>query len=196
MGIEENNTSLVHWNYFLALEQDLSTISRYIEFTESNFETHSIELVHLFLASSSEVDVVLKLLSNQLALDRNHRNINDYKETIVEFQHDLVTEQSYISRFGLTLTPFINWNGNTNPDWWRSYNNVKHQRDQHFIEANLKNTINSMCALSNVILYYYSLLFEKEQNNEGFKEVVSMLEPKSTLIKYNANYYTQYVAWA
>jgi hypothetical protein len=35
-----------HWNYFLALEKDLETVSRYIEFSRDNLNTYSIELAH------------------------------------------------------------------------------------------------------------------------------------------------------
>lgn len=78
------NTSYVHWNYYIALEQDLSKTSRFIEFSEANFKTYSIELAHLFLAASSEIDVVLKLLCNIKNNNKAHKNINDYKKTIAE----------------------------------------------------------------------------------------------------------------
>ena len=59
MGIKAG-ASLIHWNYFLALESDLAQVSRYIEFDSNNYRTYSIELSHLLLASSSEVDVIAK----------------------------------------------------------------------------------------------------------------------------------------
>ena len=48
-----------HWNYFLAIEKDLEHLSRYIEFSDANLGTYSIELTHLLLSASSEVDVVM-----------------------------------------------------------------------------------------------------------------------------------------
>lgn len=36
MGIQEEE-SLLHWNYFLAIESDLEKVARYIEFTQDNF---------------------------------------------------------------------------------------------------------------------------------------------------------------
>ena len=54
MGIQSGRVFL-HWNYYIALEQDLAKLSRYIEFAEGNFSTYSIELAHLLLAASSEV---------------------------------------------------------------------------------------------------------------------------------------------
>src|SRR5438132_12157267 len=69
----------LHWNYFLALERDMESASRYIEFCEANFSIFSIELAHLLFAAASEVDVVAKLLCKQIAPGASPKNINDYK---------------------------------------------------------------------------------------------------------------------
>lgn len=61
MAIEASAAKL-HWNYFLALEQDMDVVARYIEFTHANLNVYSIELAHLLFAASSEVDVIAKLL--------------------------------------------------------------------------------------------------------------------------------------
>ncbi len=50
MGIQQKET-LLHWNYFLAIESDLEKVSRYIEFAENNYGVYSIELAHLLLTS-------------------------------------------------------------------------------------------------------------------------------------------------
>lgn len=46
MGIQLSGKPKLHWNYFLALERDLETVSRYVEFTPDNYKIHSIELAH------------------------------------------------------------------------------------------------------------------------------------------------------
>jgi len=55
---------LLHWSYFLALEEDLLQLARYVEFSNANFKAYSIEMAHLLLASSSESDVLLKMICN------------------------------------------------------------------------------------------------------------------------------------
>jgi hypothetical protein len=40
MGIHEMQTPS-HWNYFLALEEDVVRLSRYIEFTQDHFSAYS-----------------------------------------------------------------------------------------------------------------------------------------------------------
>lgn len=65
MTITEAN-KLLHWNYFLAVEEDLHRLSRFIEFSQDNFETYSIELSRILFAASAEVDVVAKQLCEQV----------------------------------------------------------------------------------------------------------------------------------
>lgn len=186
MGIQVNG-SHVHWNYFIALEQDLAKVSRFIEFSEDNFISYSIELAHLLLAASSEVDVVLKALCNLKNPAVDHQNINHYRKTVKAHFPDLVSEKCLINRYGLELEPWTNWQGEQNPIWWRSYNNVKHQRNQYFSEANLKNTLNAVSGLSLVVLYYYRELFS-QSGNVTFKEVTRKLKPEPDLIEFNDEY--------
>ena len=56
-----------HWNYFLAIEEDLENLSRYIELREDNFATYSIETAKILMAASQEVDVLFK------AICRHHK---------------------------------------------------------------------------------------------------------------------------
>lgn len=189
MGIKSEN-NLVHWNYYLALEQDLIKVSRFVEFDEDNFECYSIELAHLLIASASEIDVVLKALCNNIS-GKTHKTINHYRDTIKENLSDLITEKVYASRYGLQLTPWINWQKeDLNPLWWKSYNNVKHQRDKHFKEANLKNVLNTVAALQLVIIYFYKDQFEKQQGGTlNMWDVTENLNPESALLKCNDDYY-------
>ncbi len=156
MAIQEN-TSLLHWNYFLALEQDVERIARFVEFSSNNFGTYSIEMAHLYLAAASEVDVVTKQLCSMLNAEATPNNIEQYREVIKlhipEIENSIVT----IPRYGLELQPWSNWNNNETPNWWRDHNKVKHNRGEHFALANLKNVLNAMAGLFIVTLHYQRL---------------------------------------
>jgi len=157
MTIEEKNM-LFHWNYFLAFDADAEILSRYIEFTNDNYKTYSIELIRLFLDAASEVDVVSKLLCSKV----NH-NINDEKENrydIIRKNYPGIKDMKIeIPRYGIILSPWKNWKNNEKenkiPDWWNAYNNVKHHRDSRFKEGNLINTLNCISGLFCLLLYYY-----------------------------------------
>jgi len=174
----------------LALERDLETTSRYIEFIEANFKTYSIELAHLLLASSSEIDVVIKGLCALIAPGEKRENIDDYRKIIKSHLPEFIDESIFINRYGISLKPWDNWLGEVNPNWWRSYNKVKHERDIYFDQANLENVITSMGALLITNYHFYKKQFENEQGvTFEPKVVIDKLQLKSEFIKLNSSYY-------
>jgi len=193
--IEDSGKPKIFWNYFLALEDDLCTISRYIEFNKDNDGTYSIELVRLLLASSSEVDVVLKELCKLLDENFNSENsdINDYKVVIKSKIQEFTKEKVYLKRYERILSPWQNWDSECNPDWWRGYNNVKHHRTQHFDDAKLNYVLNSMAGLLVSVFYYYKLLFSQETKPKNNDEVIRQLKPNSNLLFLDEKYYPNYL---
>ena len=70
-----------YWNYFLSLENDLNRCSKYVEFTEDNLSVYSTEILKLFLAASSEFEVIMKEIGRKYKYSkileaRNDKNIN------------------------------------------------------------------------------------------------------------------------
>lgn len=180
--------SKVHWNYFLALEHDLELAGRYVEFAEDNMGTYSIEFAHLLLAASSEVDAVAKLLCQRLDADAPRANIEHYRLVLSARLPELIGQHVYVPRYGLTLTPWDNWRNGENPNWWRSHNNVKHERDVYFSEATLKNSFNAVAALLTVVFHYY-----RHSQSDGVplipKEANRILQPQSTLLRFSDDHY-------
>ncbi len=175
--------NLLHWNYFIALESDLDDVSRYIEFAEENFATYSIELAHLLLAATSEIDVVAKGLCAHLDSTKSFENIYDYQEMIMG-KSDINPAQVaiYCPKYGLTLEPWSNWTKPKNPpDWWNANNNVKHHRNEHFKDANLKNALNAVAALMalNFCFYMYDL------DQRLLSLLIDTLQPAPKLMKWN-----------
>ena len=182
----------IHWNYFVALEQDLETVSRYIEFNEDNFKVYSIELARLLFAAASEVDVIAKLLCKRFYPTASDENINDYRRVLLTKLPEIPTTEVFIGRYGLSFKPWDNWSltTNNNPVWWSDYNKVKHQRDTYFSRATLKNVINSLGALLILVYCHYSYeLASTEGERLRPKETMRQLEPESTLIKLSDEYY-------
>lgn len=180
----------VHWNYFLALERDMEQLSRYVEFCEPNYSVFSVELAHLLFAAASEVDVVAKLLCEQVAPAAPRANINDYKAALLPAIGELPDIEVFVPRYGLSFKPWSNWAGQQNPLWWRSYNKVKHERDAHFNQATLKNALNALGALLTVTYHYYARKLAVQPGQMlAPKETTSQLEPKSTLLRLHEDYY-------
>jgi hypothetical protein len=156
--------SLIHWKFFLCLEKDLETLSRYVEFCDSNFECYSLEMARILLAASSEVDVIAKKLCRKIDVNSKADSINQYRNEIKSAYPKLPKFKVTIPRFGLNLTPWEKWNdSNGVPIWWTDCNKVKHHRDTDFHQANLENVLNSVAGLFVISLYFYK---DKAENAE------------------------------
>lgn len=163
-------------------------MARYIEFSKDNLNVYSIELAHLLLSSASEIDTLAKCVCTILEPKAKPRNIDQYRKIIRNAEENesgfgmhvlsdnlkqrLSGMIVHIPRYNLTMTPWKPWADDKNPPWWRSYNNVKHERNQYFNEATLKNVLNSMAALL-CINYLYCRLSLTNGKPENWVEFLS-----------------------
>jgi hypothetical protein len=147
---------LPHWNYFLALEKDVEVLSRYVEFSQENFACYSIEITRILFSAASEVDVVAKQLCQKIDSNSSASNIHQYRDEIKRSYSAFSNFKVTMPRFGLELTPWVNWNEQDGvPDWWTAYNKVKHHRDTDFHKGNLQNCLNAVGGLFIIVLYFY-----------------------------------------
>lgn len=161
-----------HWNYFLALDDDVARLSRYLELTQDNFPSYSLELARILFAAASEIDVVSKRLCKKLDETSKANNISMYRKEILSCHPQIKDAQVEMPRFGLTLTPWELWGKGENPLWWKAYTNVKHHRHTHFSEANLQNALNAVAGLFVLLLFFYR---DEAQN--------AQLNPSPTLFR-------------
>jgi len=145
----------IHWNYFIALENDISNFSRFLEIAEANFSSYSIELGRILFSAASEVDIVAKKYCHNIEHNCIAENIGNYKTIIIKHHPNFATVKVHLPRFGLTLTPWNKWRTETQPLWWRAYTKVKYERQEHFAEANLKNVLNAVAALYVLQIFLY-----------------------------------------
>lgn len=154
MSISETLTHQ-HWNYFFTLDDDVARLSRYLELTQTNFASYSLELARILFAAASEVDVVSKRLCRKLDGNSKACNITAYRKEICPCYPQITDTRVEVPRFGLILNPWEQWGKNENPLWWKAYNNVKHHRHTHFSEANLKHALNAVAGLFVLLLFFY-----------------------------------------
>ena len=183
MGIHEVPTPQ-HWNYFLALEDDVVRMSRFLEPTTENFESYSLELMRILFGAASETDVVSKRLCRKLNSKSKADNITKYKKEILAAYPQLISAVVEIPRFGLTLTPWVQWETDTSPLWWRAYNKVKHHRHTHFADASLKHTLNAVAGLFVLLLFYYR---DEAQNG--------LLSPDPMIFRAGAPFHVDKLMW-
>jgi hypothetical protein len=183
MGIIETRTPQ-HWNYFLALEDDVVRLARYLELTSDNFSAYSLELARLLSAAASEIDVVAKQLCKKLNPHSGADRIPAYMREIMAAYPEFASAQANIPKFGLSLRPWTEWDEQKSPYWWKAYNNVKHHRHTHFAEANLKHALNSVAGLFILLLYFYS-----------DEARLAQLSPDPSLFQAGPPFTIDYPAW-
>lgn len=147
MGIEHGVVPN-DWNYFFCIEEDITALSRWIEFAPDNEHVYSIELARLLMTASAEVDVVAKTLCRALDPRSRAASIGAYKLQLLQAFPALPGAEVAIPRFGKTLHPWSTWRGEDQaPLWWTANNKIKHHRAEHFREASLKNVLNAVAGL-------------------------------------------------
>ena len=153
-----------HWNYFLALEEDFKNTLRYIELDKQNFKTYSIEYTKIILSSCSEIEIILKEISEHVFGTKNGKDIIGYYKTIITKGHSkkyLIDIVGVFQNPDLKLKPWHRWTSKIRPKWWSNYQNVKHNRHKYYTEANLKNCLYSLSALLLLNVFidkYYNLM--------------------------------------
>jgi hypothetical protein len=128
-----------YWNYYLLLEEKFLNSLRYVELSEDNYDTFSMEFVNQIQSLGSEIDVVFKGIAGFEVTDR--KNIGDYANMILSCYPNIVGQRVKIVGKNIVIEPFQGWNTSTPADslvWWKQYNNIKHGRVGNFTEANLK----------------------------------------------------------
>jgi hypothetical protein len=173
----------LHWNYYLSIIKELETISDYIEFHKDNNDTFSIELAKILFVASSEADVVLKSICNKLDKNTPVNNINDYRRLIKKsfIFSSLKDELVQIPLHSFLLKPWGEWHGKSHPLWWTAYNKVKHERNNHFSKATLKNALNAVGGLLILVVYLRTLEDASPFNKIGFESALPIVSERMAL---------------
>lgn len=143
--------SALNWNYYLALERALSSTFNYVECCIDNYKTYSIEFEKIYLSICAEFDSVFKDYAAMKSMAKRPNNI-EVAFNLLNSSNSLgFTKLSVqvLADQGHQLQPLNDWsNGRYKKlEWWGNYNEVKHDRASFFINANLKNCLNSLAAL-------------------------------------------------
>lgn len=162
-----------YWSYFLELESQLIETKRYVEFSESNNKTYSIEYLKLYQAVCSEIDVVGKeiainvnpdfLIKDNCSIKKwgfeMQQKFGSIKDALVLFNRETELQPfkkwQYEKTFSKKNTPYLRIVGGDDGviKWWKDYNAVKHQRiglvadNGNFCLANQRNLVLAFSAL-------------------------------------------------
>lgn len=185
---------VMNWDYFLALAEDLEKLQRYLAFDDSdrrgNYSSWSIELIRLLLDSCSAIDDVAKHICKNFQPDFGGKvDICWYKKVLMENFPRIAEEKVYFPRNFLEFVPWETWkNSDDSPDWWRAYNDVKHDRSTNYYKATLENVLGAISGLL-VILFYYSKLELSIEEGEEIQLTAITASVKNFIRLDEENYY-------
>lgn len=148
----------IYWNYYLMLEEKFLNTTRYVELHLNNFSTFSIEFTNLLLTTCSEIDVVFK---EMLGFDTKEKHtFKQFIQRVKKEHSDIFEIEVKVIDKEIAINPFEE-KGNATERWWRSYNNVKHNRKNKFKEATLENVLYSLGALFVLEMYQFKRFYIK-----------------------------------
>ncbi len=135
-----------HWQFFLAMEREMITLSQYVSFQERNFERFSIEIMKMILVAGAEIEGILKELC--LEIDayvtspyhpnfdvEKRKDMKGYRECLKSSHKMLVSRTSpsfiHLRKIGIFLSdielqPFAEWEHKYKISWWKSFQRLKH----------------------------------------------------------------------
>ena len=152
-----------YWNYYLTLEEDFEKTNRFVELNKDNYNTYSVEFSKQLQSICSEIDVLCKSICNfynELPTKKEDQNMYKYTQIIIKNIPDIKESEINLKRINIALKPFECWPHK--PEWWDSYNQVKHHRHEQFNQANLKNVLNALGGLFILETYLLDVICKKD----------------------------------
>ena len=146
-------------NYIRQLEiilDELHEIFKIVEPHKSNLKTYGNRIRNVIILACTEVDALLKtiLKGNNVKSEGNNYCMVDYLKLKEPMCLDCYTISfRYIKDIG-EWSPFKKWYSNS-PEWYQSYNKVKHDRFKNIEKATLANAINAIMAFAIVLAARY-----------------------------------------
>jgi hypothetical protein len=148
-------------NSYRILSKDLRQTFEFVDPDISHWNVYSHRFYELLLRICTEFESHCKKICEIGLGNKQAKNIGHYSKLNGILSNEV---KFYLSDFQFSLTDFdgktiypLNNFSNSNiklvsPDWFRSYNDVKHNRSDNFKMATLGNVIESYCGLT-AILY-------------------------------------------
>lgn len=144
------------------LKKDLKNVFEYIEPTSENLNVFSHRTFELLLRACTEVESLCKQIfyANNNFAD-NIIRFSDLEQAMKLSEYEV---KSYAFRYS-TFPPYKSFSISTprnerSPNWYKSYNKVKHDRNKNFSEASLKNVIEAVGGVYVLLIAMYGIGFD------------------------------------
>ncbi len=192
------------WEYYKDLERQFESFLEYVPYLKGNEDTYSFRLANIILAIGAHIDSAFKEMARCDEFEDKEPCKEILKRTEDKKGIIISAVRAFDEIYGLTskkvtfkclpdrkeITPF---KGNK-PEWWDSYNDIKHDITTNLTKANLRNVRDALAGafLLNVIfepatyrLFKYGLVKQKYQT-DGYEKIPTFVRGMSREPKYEA----------
>lgn len=156
------------WNYYLMIEEDFVETLKYVEPCEDNYKTYSKKYNSLLLSICSEIDVICKVLCKNIDSSLSYNNITAYRKLLKNY-NNFPNQSCTFNRMDKKIIPWLTWNNDKNPQWWKDYNKLKHNRlaDDNDTKGNFFNVLCSLAAYYILCMILYREFFKYEPKKKS-----------------------------
>jgi hypothetical protein len=148
LNIEFVKPPTSHWLSFQILYRDLEECIRYVHPAEENYKVYSLRFYELLLRAATEFESLCKEKVIELKLVEKSvtkYGIKDYFLLNAHYEHKLAKVQvGFLFPEVTFIQPLASWKKTHTLDWYQAYNDVKHNRNTKFAQANLGNVLHGI----------------------------------------------------
>jgi hypothetical protein len=155
-------SDLTFWSQYRLLQQDFLSYLDYIHPSTDNFATFSSRLLAFIRSVGSKVDSACKkIIVSPSPNDTNMKHWREYLEEKFKISRVCLP----VPVFHTYIRPFREFELDKSPIWWQAFTNLKHHRDDCFLEATLENGLNALGGLFLLNVIILEPAFQKIWDN-------------------------------
>ena len=161
---------------------DIEEIFKVIAPHSNQFSVYGHAIRNIIILACTELDARMQsiLVSNGVQSIGKYFEMLDYCKLKDALKLDEYELSFY--RYGDlgTFSPFSTWESDKQLYWYKSYNQIKHNREKHFAEAKLFNAINAIMAYAIILIAQYG--YRNDLWNETVGKIIQIgIEPSWNL---------------
>jgi len=139
---------------YVIIEEDFINIIKYIPLERENFKLVSPRFSDILIRCGVATEIFFREWLNHFEFsnrsdilklrEKKRLNINDFYKVFID---RIKNSQVYVRQLDEDIFPFVEWEEHVVPDWWDSYNNIKHHKADKQKNATLESALNALAAL-------------------------------------------------
>lgn len=175
---------------FKLLQKDLNHLFEYIEPSVNNLTAYSHRTYELLLRACTEFESNVKIIYEKNNCRPSEDNIKGYSDLEGPMRLSAYQVECYL----LDIQPFHPFcsfkdlnRDHRSPNWYKSYNSVKHHRAQKFKDASLENVIHAIGAVYAILDAQFGFGFQLEMVDRSWGPGDGQIFSLKSIPKWNLN---------